>query len=126
VAALRNGLTNITNGLENPSHAITKLLCLMKEFHLRLDRNLSRRTIVCCILLCPTGESKAFNLLQNIYIKSIMPPSFHGILFPLYLYFNFILVIFAAKPELYEMIKNTTESAHWPLQAGYAGWLSTI
>jgi len=41
---------------------------------------------------------------------------------PLYLQFCFILNLFAAKPILKEMMQNSgTESAHWPLKAGYPG-----
>jgi len=38
----------------------------------------------------------------------------------LYLQFNLILNVFAEKPQLDELTKKS-ESAHWPLQAGYPG-----
>jgi len=57
---------------------------------------------------------------KTFYILSMMSASFRGIFFPLYLKFNLILNLFAKKREYYEMIEDS-ESAQWPLQAGYPG-----
>jgi len=61
-------------------------------------------------------------LLQFRFCESFLSEMYKSlhITYVLYFQFNQIFILFASEPELEKLI-GISESAHWPLQAGYHG-----
>jgi len=68
-------------------------------------------------------SATSLNKYTPVHLKiflSMMPTSFRGLFVTLCLQYNQVLNIFANKPDLEQLMRNS-ESAQWPLQAGYPG-----